>query len=166
MPADSPIVIADPLLALTFQHYAPAQLASRVVFPVDFPAIRYFRHDDSPEENLWAGRDVLYSMPIIPLAEFQHSSGPYMIVASQGNWLLEDLRKHRYNFARLPVDTRATDLGGFTPLARGEPEFYEAYGDLAPAGRSQYGRPPAPFQLSQNLPEAKWYVPPELLNDE
>ena len=52
------------------------------MFPVDFPAIRYFRHDDSPEENLWAGRNVLYSMPVVPLAEFQHSSGHYMIVAS------------------------------------------------------------------------------------
>jgi len=166
IPAGSPIVIPDPLLALTFQHYAPPELASRIVFPVDFPAIRYFRHDDSPEENLWAGRNVLYSMRIVPLAEFQHSSGPYMIVASKGNWLLEDLRKHRYTFVRLPVDTRATDLGGFTPLARGEPEFYEAQGDQAPARATRYSRPPAPFQVSQNLPEAKWYVPPELLNDE
>ena len=165
-PVGSPIVISDPLLALTFQHYAPSELASRVVFPVDFPAIRYFRHDDSPEENLWAGRKVLYSLRIVPLAEFQHASGPYIIVASKRNWLLEDLRKHRYSFARLPVDTRATDLGGFTPLARGEPEFYLAQGDRAPARTSKYSRPPAPFQVSQNLPEAKWYVPPELLNDE
>lgn len=166
VPAGSPIVIPDPLLALTFQHYALSELASRVVFPVDFPAIRYFRHDDSPEENLWAGRNVLYSMRIVPLAEFQHASGPYMIVASKRNWLLQDLRKHRYSVVRLPVDTRPTDLGGFTPLARGEPEFYVAQGDRAPAGTTMYGRPPAPFQVSQNLPEAKWYVPPELLNDE
>ncbi|WP_109486970.1 glycosyltransferase family 39 protein [Occallatibacter savannae] len=167
VPAGSPIVIADPLLALTFQHYAPVDLARRVVFPVDFPAIRYFRKDDSPEENLWAGRKVLYSMPIVPLAEFQHSAGPYMIVASKKNWLLQDLRKHRYDVARLPVDTRANDLGGFTPLARGEPEFYEAQGDQTPAYQPRvYSRPPAPFQVSQNVPEAKWYVPPELLSDE
>lgn len=166
VPDGSPIVIADPLLALTFRHYAPASLASRVVFPVDFPAIRYFRHDDSPEENLWAGRKVLYSMRIVPLAEFQQSAGPYLIVASKKNWLLEDLRKHRYNVVRLPVDTRATDLGGFTPLARGVPEFYAAQGDRAPAYASKYSRPAVPFRLSENLPEAKWYVPPELLNDE
>ena len=166
VPAGSPIVIADPLLALTFQHYAPAELASRVVFPVDFPAIRYFRHDDSPEENLWAGRNILYSLRIVPLAEFQQSSGTYMIVASKSNWLLEDLQKHRYSFVRLPVDTLAKDLGGFTPLAHGEPEFYAAQGDRTAARVPQYSRPPAPFQVSQNLPEAKWYVPPELLNDE
>ena len=167
MPAGVPIVISDPLLALTFQHYAPAELARRVVFPVDFPAIRYFRHDDSPEENLWAGRNVLYSMRIVPLAEFQHSAGSYLIVASKSNWLLKDLLNHRYNFERLPIDSHATELGGFTPLARGEPEFYEAQGDRAAARAFRsYGRPPAPFQVSQNLPEAKWYVPPELLNDE
>ena len=166
VPARSPIVIADPLLALTFRHYAPAELASRVVFPVDFPAIRYFRHDDSPEENLWAGRGV-YSMRIVPLAEFQQTTGPYLIVASKKNWLLEDLRLHRYSFVRLPVDTGATDLGGFTPLARGIPEFYAAQGDRTAARASrEYRRPPAPFQVSQNLPEAKWYVPPEPLNDE
>ena len=167
MPAGVPIVISDPLMALTFQHYAPAELANRVVFPVDFPAIRYFRHDDSPEENLWAGRNVLYSMRIVPLAEFQQSAGSYLIVASKSNWLLKDLRKHRYSVVRLPVDTRATELGGFTPLARGEPEFYAAQGDRAPRrALREYRRPPAPFQVTQNLPEAKWYVPPELLNDE
>jgi hypothetical protein len=163
---DTPIAIPDPLLALTFRHYAPADLARRVVFPIDFPAVRYFRHDDSPEENLWAGRKVLYSMPIVPLAQFQQTSGNYLVVASKGNWLLEDLRKHRYSFLRVPTDTRASDLGGFTPLARGEPEFYVAEGDRSPHRRTKYSRPPAPFQVSQNLPEAKWYVPPELLNDE
>ena len=166
MPPGSPIVIADPLLALTFQHYAPGNLARRAVFPVDFPAIRYFRKDDSPEENLWAGRNLLYSIPIVPLAQFQQSSGPYLIVAGKKNWLLKDLRMHRYGFTRIPVDTDATDLGGFTPLAHGKPEFYEAQGDSTARQSLEYGRPPAPFDVSQNLPEAKWYVPPELLNDE
>ena len=166
VPAGSPIVIPDPLLALTFQHYGPTDLARRVVFPVDFPAIRYFRKDDSPEENLWAGRNVLYTMPIVPLAAFQHSAGQYVVVASKGNWLLEDLKKHRYSFQRIPIDTHATELGGFTPLARGEPEFYVAQGDRAPGRSSEYSRPPAPFEVSQNVPEAKWYVPPELLSDE
>jgi hypothetical protein len=166
MPASTPFAIPDPLLALTFRHYAPQDLARRVVFPIDFPAVRYFRHDDSPEENLWAGRKLLYSMPIVPLAEFQQNAGPYLIIANKKNWLLQDLRKHRYDFSRLPIDTKATELGGFTPLSRGEPELYVAKGDRSAGQRSKYGRPPAPFQVSQNLPEAKWYVPPELLNDE
>ncbi len=37
LPEDAPIVIPDPLLVLTFVHYAPQAVASRVVFPVDFP---------------------------------------------------------------------------------------------------------------------------------
>src|SRR5581483_8070791 len=45
--ADAPVVVPDSLLALPLQHYAPANIARRVVFPVDFPAIRRFRHDDS-----------------------------------------------------------------------------------------------------------------------
>ena len=166
IPAGSPIVIADPLLALTFQHYAPAELAKRVIFPVDFPAIRYFRHDDSPEENLWAGRKVLYSMPIVTLADFQRSAGRYVVIAGKKNWLLKDLRKHRYRFHRLPFETDAEDIGGFTPLSHGVPELYEAEGDRVNAQMRLYSGPPAPFQVSQNVPGAKWYVPPELLNDE
>lgn len=166
VPGDLPIAIPDPLLALTFQHYAPRELATRVVFPVDFPAIRYFRHDDSPEENLWAGRELLYSMRIIPLADFQSSAGRYVVVANKGNWLLEDLRKHRYAFERLPIDTHATDMGGFTPVARGKPEFYAADGDRSKLAAKEFRRPPAPFETSQNLPEAKWYVPPELLGND
>jgi hypothetical protein len=166
MPANAPIAVPDPLLALTLRHYAPQDLAQKIVFPIDFPAVRYFRHDDSPEENLWAGKKILYSMPILSLAEFQQRSGQYLILAGKGNWLLQDLEKHRYSFTRLPVDTNATELGGFTPLSRGEPELYLADGDRSLALRSQYGRLPAPFKVSQNVPEAKWYAPPELLNDE
>lgn len=171
VPKGAPIAIPDPLLALTFQHYAPAGLARRVAFPIDFPAVRYFRHDDSPEENLWAGRKVLYSMPIVPLAEFQRATGDYLIIASKGNWLLKDLQMHRYDSERLPIDTRAIDMGGFTPLARGVPEFYRAQGGLSAVqdqkpAIQKYERPPAPFEVSKNLPQARWYVPPELLKDE
>jgi hypothetical protein len=165
MPVGSPIVIADPLLALTFQHYAPAGLARRVAFPVDFPAIRHFRHDDSPEENLWAGRDLLYSIPIVTLADFQRTAGHYLVIAGEKNWLLKDLANHRYGFSRLPFETGAENIGGFTPLAHGVPEFYEAEGDRVPAEMRLYSRPPVPFEVSQNLPRLKKYVPPELLND-
>ena len=158
MPAGSPIVIADPLLALTFQHYAPAELAKRVVFPVDFPAIRYFRHDDSPEENLWAGRNLLYSIPIVTMADFERTAGRYLVIADEKNWMLQDLAKHRYFVSRLPFETGAEDIGGFTPLAHGVPEFYEADGDRVPAQKKLYSRPSAPFEALQNLPEARKYV--------
>jgi hypothetical protein len=166
MPAHSPIAIPDPLLALTFRHYAPAELAQRVVFPVDFPAVRFFRKDDSPEENLWAGRDFLYELPVVPLATFQHAADRYLVIAGPTNWMVQDLRKHRYPVTHLALDPHADGIGGFTPLAHGVPSFYITHGDQAPPQPGLYRLPPAPFQLSQNLPQAKWYAPPELLNDD
>ena len=148
----APIVIADPLMALTFQHYTSPALSARIVFPVDFPAIRLYRRDDSPEENLWAGRNSLYTLPIVPLAVFQHSAGKYLILASNGNWLIEDLLHHRYPVQRLAINTRAGAIGGFTPLSHGTPVFYTSGGD-------EYLRThaiaPLPFQITKNLPSAK-----------
>jgi hypothetical protein len=159
LPAGAPIVIPDPLLALTFQHYAPQALASRVVFPVDFPAIRTFRHDDSPEENLWAGRNFLYTLPILPLAAFQHSAGEYLVIAKDGNWLVEDLRAHHYPVEKLPIDSRAEDIGGFTPLAHGTPAFFAAVGDKAPPEDLLSHSPPEPFRVADNLPDSNAIIP-------
>lgn len=155
VPADAPIVIADPLLVLTFEHYAPPALASRAVFPVDFPAIRFFRHDDSPEENLWAGRNFLYSLKIEPLAIFENSASKYLIIASDGNWLLDDLDHHHYGTRRLPINTRAGAIGGFTPLAHGTPAFYvaDAHGQLINDGCRILSQ--IPFKVSENLPGAR-----------
>jgi hypothetical protein len=71
---------------------------------------------------------------------------------------LQDLAKHRYFVSRLPFETGAEDIGGFTPLAHGVPEFYEADGDRVPAQKKLYSRPSAPFEALQNLPEARKYV--------
>lgn len=148
----APIVIADPLMALTFQHYTSPALSSRIVFPVDFPAIRLYRRDDSPEENLWAGRNSLYTLPIVPLAVFQRYAGQYLILASDGNWLIEDLLHHRYPIQRLAINTRAGAIGGFTPLSHGTPVFYTSAGD-------EYLRTHViaaqSFQTTKNLPNAK-----------
>ena len=158
-PSGAPIVIPDPLLAVTFRHYVADRLASRVVFPVDFPAIRTFRHDDSPEENLWAGRKVLYTMPILPLADFQQSVGEYLIIAKDGNWLVEDLRAHGYPTRRLAIDPRDKEIGGFTPLAKGKPAFFIAAGDAGTSGNSSLNLSPEPFRAADNLPESKSLVP-------
>jgi hypothetical protein len=164
VPADSPIVIPDPLLALTFQHYAPAALAAREVFPVDFPAIRAFRGDDSPEENLWAGRRLLYTLPIVPLATFVNTDRDYVIIAGDGNWMLQDLGRHNYATRRLPIDTRAQAIGGFTPLARGTPAYFIA-GPRETLRALAYDDPcspllqPIPFRAADDLPNAGPYDP-------
>lgn len=156
VPASAPIAIPDPLLALTFEHYAPATMAKRVVFPVDFPAVREYRHDDSPEENLWAGRNLIYSMPIETLAEFQNTTHDYVMIAGDGNWMLSDLADHHYLVQRLPINTRATEMGGFTPLARGVPVFYTASWDHPLVEISSPLTLPIPFHAAQNVPTARF----------
>jgi hypothetical protein len=153
---NAPIAIPDPLLALTFQHYAPPAVAARAVFPMDFPAIRHFRGDDSPEENLWAGRGSLYSLPILPLAEFQNSTSGYLLLTSDGNWMLSDLYDHCYSVEHLPINTSAQAIGGFTPLAHGAPGFYVVSGSHDP-NRDCSNIPP--LQEADNLPRATQYPP-------
>lgn len=152
--AGDPIVIPDPLMALTFRHYAPANLASRVVFPVDFPSIRLTRGEDSAEENLWAGRKSIYHLPIVTLAKFQRSAGKYLIIASDRNWLVQDLMRHRYPVERLPIDTGAGALGGFTPLNHGTAVFYSSVGDKFFKTTPGFVLKPIPFRAAKDLPNA------------
>jgi hypothetical protein len=154
LPGNGPLVVPDPLMVLTLQHYAPKAIADRIVLPVDFPGVRRIRRDDSPEQNIWAGRNTLYTLRLLPLATFQHNTGHYLILASDGNWLLQDLDQHRYAQRRLPINTRAGAIGGFTPLSHGQPNFYIGDGDLVPTGPLVPEALPIPFNLSANLPEA------------
>ena len=153
-----PIAIPDPLLALTFRYYAPANLAARVVVPMDFPAIRHYRGDDSPEQNLWAGRNSIYHVPIITLAALQHSAGKYVIITYDGNWMLQDLLQHRYPIRRLDINTRATAIGGFTPLSHGTPVFYSAAGDKFFQTHPGLVLAPIHIENAENLPTGKLSV--------
>jgi hypothetical protein len=153
LPSDTPLAIPDPLMALTFQHYAPAEYVRREVFPVDFPAVRKFRKDDSPEQNLWAAR-AMYTLRVVPLASFQASAGNYVILGSDRNWLLQDLDRHNYPEHRLPIDTRAEEIGGFTPLSHGLPAFYVAEGDALRKDPPEPERRATPFRLQDELPDA------------
>ena len=151
---NDPIVIPDPLMVLTFQHYAPPEMAARIVFPLDFPAICLYRGDDSPEQNLWAGRNTLYHLPILTLAGFEHHAGRYLILASDGNWLHQDLLHHRYPVQRLDINTRAGAIGGFTPLMRGTPVFFASAGDEFFRAHPNFPLGPLPFKRFANLPGA------------
>lgn len=153
VPPGAPIVIPDPLLVLTFRHYAPAAYASRVVIPEDFPAIRLYRGDDSPDENLWAGRGWVYSAHILPLAVFQRVAGKYLIIASDGNWLVQDLLWHHYPVQRLAINTRAGAIGGFTPLCRGTPVFFTSAGGAYLRMHPATG--PMRFEPEKNLPSGE-----------
>jgi hypothetical protein len=148
---NQPIAVPDPLMALTLARYAPRSVASRIVFPVDFPAIRAFRGEDSPEENLWAARG-LYRLNIVPLADFQHNTGDYLILASKGNWLVRDLWNHRYPVNRVPASFPRGAIKGFTPLDHGDPEFFLGSGDRSQRTQSQQA--PVPFRTQLNLPDS------------
>jgi hypothetical protein len=149
---DQPIAIPDPLMVLTFQRYAPPSLSSRIVFPVDFDAIRRFRGEDSPDRNLWTGRNSYYHVPIVPLAGFLQQTGHFIILGHDKNWMVRDLQEHRYPVDEMPINTRAGAIGGFTPLMHGVPKFYEASGDRSPA--SGYGQSATiiPFHGGANQP--------------
>jgi hypothetical protein len=148
---NQPIVVSDPLMVLTLAHYAPPSIVSRIVFPVDFPAIRFFRGEDSPEENLWAGRN-LYHLAILPLADFQRNAADYLILASDGNWLVRDLRNHSYPVSRVPARFPQGDIKGFTPLDHGDPAFFLGSGDRS--GRTRRSPAPIPFRSKSNLPDS------------
>ena len=149
-----PIVVPDALMVLTLQHYAPPSIASRIVFPVDFPAIRLLRGDDSPEENLWAGRNLVYHVPILTLADFQHNAADYLILASDGNWLVRDLWAHSYPVDRLPIRFPSGTIKGFTPLDHGDPVFFLAAGDHSHRSAPHLCPTPTPFKAAANLPSA------------
>lgn len=146
-----PIVVPDPLMVLTLAHYAPRSITSRIVFPVDFPAIRLFRGEDSPDENLWAGRNF-YSLRILPLGDFQRNAGDYLILASDGNWLVRDLWDHSYPVHRLPIRFPSKVIGGFTPLDHGDPVFFLGAGDRS--AQTRRCPEPVPFRTAANLPSA------------
>ncbi|QEE31052.1 hypothetical protein FTW19_25435 [Terriglobus albidus] len=147
-----PIAIPDPLMVLTFQRYAPPSLASRIVFPVDFDAIRRFRGEDSPDRNLWTGRNSYYHVPIVPLAGFLQQTGHFIILGHDKNWMVRDLQEHRYPVDEMPINTRAGAIGGFTPLMHGLPKFYQASGDRSPASGYGHSTTIIPFHSEANRP--------------
>jgi hypothetical protein len=116
LPSQGTIVVPDSLLATTLHFYAPPPLARRVVFAMDLPAIRKYKREDSPEQNLAAAPQI-YSVPIVPLDEFQQDHPVYYILGPDDNWLLQELRDDEISVRRIPLDFRSHDLGGFTPLA-------------------------------------------------
>jgi hypothetical protein len=133
-PATTAIAVPDSLLVLPMYHYAPPGIASRIVFPVDFAAIRKYKREDSPEQNLWHGRDGIYPVPIVSLDKFTAENSEYLIAAADNNWLVKKLVADGDPAHILPIFTDTKDIQGFTPLCHG-PVWFFAKGsasDLAP----------------------------------
>ncbi len=116
LPEEGMILVPDSLLATPLNYYAPPKLAARLVFPMDLAAVRKYKREDSPEQNLAAAPEI-YSVPIIPLDDFQNAHSSYYVLGPDDNWLLQELRDDEVPAHRVPLDFRSHDLGGFTPLA-------------------------------------------------
>jgi 4-amino-4-deoxy-L-arabinose transferase-like glycosyltransferase len=123
LPAKGTIVVPDSLLATTLNYYAPPALAQRVVFAMDLTAIRKYKREDSPEQNLAAAPQI-YSVPIVPLDSFQQSHPVYYVLGPDDNWLLQKLRDDEVATRRVPLNFRSRDLLGFTPLAHQEVSLF------------------------------------------
>jgi hypothetical protein len=134
LPATSAIAVTDSLLILPLHYYAPRAIASHIFFPVDFDAIRQYKKEDSPEQNLWNGRDWIYPVPIVPLSAFASSHDSYVLAAPGSNWLLQKLIVQGRPARLLPIFTDTKDIQGFTPLAHGPVWFFAegSFPDLPP----------------------------------
>ncbi len=124
IPAANTVVVADSLLVQPLYHYAPPDVASRIVFPIDFPLIQRYKHEDSLEQNYWAGRNI-FPVPIVSLKQLRSVEPNYVVVATNGNWLLQKMEVDGSPAKRLPIETHSRDIGGFTPLSHGKTYFFE-----------------------------------------
>ncbi len=124
IPPANTLVVADSLLVQPLYHYAPPQVASRMVFPLDFQLIQRYKREDSLEQNYWAGRGV-FPVPIVSLKDLTQQYPNYVIVAADHNWLLQKFEVDGEPAKQLDVQTYSRDIGGFTPLSHGETFFFE-----------------------------------------
>ncbi len=144
-----PLVIGDDLIVLPLEFYAPRDVAARIVYPIDFPAIMRDRGEASAEVNFWTGRNTVYHFPIETIADLQRSTSTYIILTSGIEWTIEDLGRHFYDFEQIPIDTHSADAeGAIAPLTHSRPVFFRVAGDRFPQPFSE----PIPFDPDDNLP--------------
>ncbi len=119
------ILVPDCFLVLPFYYYASPDIASRVVFPIDFRAIHKHKDEDSGEQNLWAGRNRVFPMPVEKVASLEAGhAGESMIVAPNDNWFLQELRDAGYHPVLLRFSPHGNHLGDFTPMSRPNPAYF------------------------------------------
>lgn len=129
LPPDDTLAVSDSLLVLPLHYYAPPEIAARIVFPIDFRAIRQYKGEDSPEQNLWAGRNGIFPVPIIPLDALLDETSNFLIVSTDSNWLLQRLREDGDTPRALPIFTDSRHIWAFTPLCHGPVWYFRNYPD-------------------------------------
>ncbi len=124
LPSEGTLVVSDSLLALPLAHYAPKAIASRIVFPFDLKAIRKYKGEDSPEQNLWAGRDHL-PLRLVSISSLSPSDSHFYFIGTRDDWFQKLLSAEHVPFRQLPIDSDSGDLWEFFPLSHGSIFVYE-----------------------------------------
>jgi hypothetical protein len=149
LPQSDTIAVPDSLLVLPLYHYSSPEVASRIVFPLDFKAIHKYKGEDSLEQNFWAGRQV-FPVPIVSLRQLEDDMQNYLIVTSQGNWLLQQLDADGDPARTLPIYTQSHDIRGFTPLCHGDVFMFEM-GDALGTGQEYASNTSGKVKTSSTL---------------
>jgi hypothetical protein len=117
------ILVADSSFALPFHFYAGRDVRRLIFFPIDFDAIHRFEPDDSGEQNLWAGRNGVFPLRIVPFTSLPllQPEQKLMVIARPGGWLATQLHAQGIDLDEAPDDPAWAHTGGvFTPLAHTE----------------------------------------------
>lgn len=85
------ILAGDSLFVLPFYYYSDGETRRRILFPVDFDAIHQFEADDSGEQNLWAGREIVFPFQIAALRKGAALRQGDVLVARPDGWLARSL---------------------------------------------------------------------------
>jgi hypothetical protein len=130
----APILLADSSLSLPLAYYGP-ELRSRLVVPIDFAAIHAGEPDDSGEQNLWAGRNGVFPIRVVPYHP-ETLPAAFTVLARPNGWLADRLSSGGYAISS-PDAAAWPDLGGvFTPLAHDDTRLLVASRALAMTPRT------------------------------
>lgn len=130
-PEERPIVVTDSLFVLPLAHYSPDKVRARIIFPIDFDAIHRTETDDSGEQNLWAGRDGVFPIRIVPYDRSIFSVPSLTVVSRYRGWGPEDLARDGFTLSGEELTFSQSyiwqQLGGvFTPMAHDETRILNA----------------------------------------
>jgi dolichyl-phosphate-mannose-protein mannosyltransferase len=153
LPAADHIVVSDSLLVLPLQQYAPREISSRIVFPIDFAAIRRYKKEDSPEQNLFAGGKAVFPVALVSLDQVKGQLSHSLIVSTRDNWLVAAMRDQGMKLRELPIATESEDITGFTPLCHGPVVYFSSPRTASHISARQEAMPTKP--LPDGRPHAK-----------
>lgn len=130
------VLVPDCFLVLPLYYYGSQDLKGRIEFPIDFAAIHRYKGEDSGEQNLWAGRNRIFPVPVRQFTSLKEGDYPYLIVAPRANWFLNELRDYGHSPKLLRFAPQGNQMGDFTPLSRPNPAYFTIHLSNIMTGRA------------------------------